>query len=54
MMHNLKNFSVQKRFFPFHNAILSQGHGKLQAEDLQLGVSECKDYHNVLMNTKSD
>jgi hypothetical protein len=32
---------------------LFQGHGKSQGQDLQLGVSECKVYHNVLINTKS-
>jgi hypothetical protein len=26
---------------------------KSQAQDLQLGVVECKVYHNVLLNTKS-
>jgi hypothetical protein len=49
---NLDNSSVQKLFFPLHDAILFQGHGKSQAQDLQLGVVECKVYHNVLMNTK--
>jgi hypothetical protein len=38
--------------FPLHDAILFQGHGKSQAQDLQLGVLECKVYHSVLMNTK--
>jgi hypothetical protein len=36
-----------------HDAILFQGHGKSQAQDLQLGVLKCKVYHNVLLNTKS-
>jgi hypothetical protein len=35
------------------DAILFQGHGKSQAQDLQLGVAECKVYHEVFMNTKS-
>jgi hypothetical protein len=54
-LHNLNvnNFSVQNLFFPLHDAILFQGHGKSQAQDLQLGVVECKVYHNVLLNTKS-
>jgi hypothetical protein len=39
--------------FPLHDAILFQGHGKSQAQDLQLAVLECKVYHSVLMNTKS-
>jgi hypothetical protein len=30
-----------------------QGHGKPQAQGLRLGVLECKDYHNVLLNTNS-
>jgi hypothetical protein len=38
--------------FLLHDAILFQGHGKSQAQDLQLGVLECKVYHNVLLNTK--
>jgi hypothetical protein len=50
---NVNNLSVQNLFFPLHDAILFQGHGKSQEQDLQLGVSECKVYHDVLMNTKS-
>jgi hypothetical protein len=41
-MHNMKSLSVQKLFFPLHDAILLQGHGNSQAQDLQLGVVECK------------
>jgi hypothetical protein len=54
-MHNINEnkLSVQNLFFPLHDAILFQGHGKSQEQDLQLGVSECKVYHNVLLNTKS-
>jgi hypothetical protein len=54
-MHNVNvnDLSVQNLFFPLHDEILFQGHGKSQAQDLQLGVVECKVYHNVLMNTKS-
>jgi hypothetical protein len=39
-MHNINvnNLSVQNLFFPLHDAILFQGHGKSQAQDLQLGV----------------
>jgi hypothetical protein len=53
-MHNINvnNLGVQNLFFPLHDAMLYQGHGKSQAQDLQLGVVECKVYHNVLMNTK--
>jgi hypothetical protein len=50
IVHNL---SIQNLFFPLHDAILFQGHGKSQAQDVQLGVLECKVYHNVLLNTKS-
>jgi hypothetical protein len=54
-MHNINvnNLSVQNLFFPLHDEILFQGHGKSQAQDLQLGVLECKVYHNILLNTKS-
>jgi hypothetical protein len=54
-MHNINvnNLSVQNLFFLLHDAILFQGHGKSQAQDLQLEVVECKVYHNVLLNTKS-
>jgi hypothetical protein len=52
-MHNINNLSVQNLFFSLHDAILFQGHGKSQAQDLQLRVVECKIHHNVLMNTKS-
>jgi hypothetical protein len=36
-MHNvnLNNLSVQNLFFTLHDAILFQGHGKSQAQDLQ-------------------
>jgi hypothetical protein len=37
-----------------HDAILFQGHGMSQAQDLQLGVLEYKVYHNVLLTTKSE
>jgi hypothetical protein len=54
-MHNINNLSVQSLSFPLNDAdsILFQGNGNFQAQDLQLGVVECKDYHNVLKNTKS-
>jgi hypothetical protein len=52
-MHNLNNLRVQNLFFPLHDATLFQGHGNSQAQDLKLGVVECKVYHNVLLNTKS-
>jgi hypothetical protein len=52
-MHNINNLSVQDLFFPVHDEILFQQHGKSLAQDLQLGVVECKVYHNILLNTKS-
>jgi hypothetical protein len=54
-MHNINAnvVSVQNLFFPLLDAILFQGHGKSQEQDLQSGVAECKVYHNILMNTKS-
>jgi hypothetical protein len=52
-MHNINNLSVQNLFFPLYDVILFQGHGKSQAQDLQSGVLDCKAYHNVLMNSKS-
>jgi hypothetical protein len=54
-MHNVNvnNLRVQNLFFPLHEAILFQGHRKSQTQDLQLGVLECKVYHNVLLNTIS-
>jgi hypothetical protein len=50
---NVNNLSVENLFFPLNDATLFQAHGKSQAQDLQLGVLECKVYHNVLMKTKS-
>jgi hypothetical protein len=50
---NVNNLRFQNLSFPLYDAILFQGHGKSPAQDLQLGVLECKFYHNVLMNTKS-
>jgi hypothetical protein len=54
-MHSIDvyNVSVQNLFFPVHDAILFQGHGKVQAKDLQLGVLKCKVYHHALTNTKT-
>jgi hypothetical protein len=54
-MHNINvnNLSVENLFFPLHDTILFQGHGKSQAQDLRLRVVECKFYYNVLLNTKS-
>jgi hypothetical protein len=48
-MHNINvnNLIVQNLFFPLHDATLFQVYGKFQAQDLQLGVVECKVYHNV-------
>jgi trimethylamine:corrinoid methyltransferase-like protein len=37
-MHNVNSLSVQNLFFPLHDAILFQGHGKSQAQELQSGV----------------
>jgi hypothetical protein len=50
---NVNNLFVQNLFFALHDATLFQGHGKSEAQDLQLGVVERKVYHNVFMNTKS-
>jgi hypothetical protein len=50
---NINNFRVQNLFFPLHDAILFKGHGKCQAQDLQLTAVECKVYHNDFLNTKS-
>jgi hypothetical protein len=54
-MHNINviNLSVENLFFLLNDETLFQGHGNSQAQDLQLGVVECKVYHNVFMNTKS-
>jgi hypothetical protein len=43
-MHNINvnNSSFQNLFFPLHDATLFQGHGKSQAQDLQLGVLDAK------------
>jgi hypothetical protein len=50
---NVSNLIIQTLFFPLHDAILFQGHGKSQAQDLQLVALECKVHHHVLLNTKS-
>jgi hypothetical protein len=54
-MHNINvnNLMAQNLFFHLHDVTLFQGHGKSQAQDLQLGVLECKVYHYILVNTKS-
>jgi hypothetical protein len=50
---NVHKLIVQNLFFPLHDAILFQGYGKFQAQDLQLAVLECKVHHNALMNIQS-
>jgi hypothetical protein len=54
-MHNINVniLSIQNLFFPLDDTILFQGHGKSQAQDLQLGVLECKNFLTVFLNTKS-
>jgi hypothetical protein len=53
-MHSVKvnNLSTKNLFYSLHDTILFQAHGKSQAQDLQLGVLECKVYHNVLLKTQ--
>jgi hypothetical protein len=50
---NVNNLSVQNLFFPLHDAILFQGHGKSQEQDSQLGIMEFKVYNNALIHTCS-
>jgi hypothetical protein len=50
---NVNNLSVQNLFFPLHDEILFQGHGKSQEQYLQSGIVEYKVYHNFLLNTRS-
>ena len=52
-MQSMCNTSVQNFLYPMYDAILFQGHGKFQNNDLQLGVLGCKAYNNVLMDSKS-
>jgi hypothetical protein len=49
----ITHLSVQNLFSILHDAIIFQGNGKFQAQDMQLGALECKVYQSVLMNTKS-
>jgi hypothetical protein len=46
-MHSVNNLSVQNLFFPLHDAIFFQGHGKYEAQELKLGVLECMAYHDA-------
>jgi hypothetical protein len=50
---NVNKLCVKNVFFPLHDAILFEGHGNSQAQDLQLGVLEYKLDHNFFMKTKS-
>jgi hypothetical protein len=54
-MHKVivNKISVQNLFFLLHDVTLFQGHGKYQAQNLQLGVLECKVYHDVVLNANS-
>jgi hypothetical protein len=51
-IYDVNNLSFQNFFFPLHDKILFLGHGNSQAQDLQLGLFECKVYHNVLLSSK--
>jgi hypothetical protein len=53
-MHNINvnNLSAQNHHFLLHDEILFLGHGKSQAQDLRLGVLECKVYHYVSIYSK--
>jgi hypothetical protein len=39
---SINKLSFQNLFFPLHDAILFQGHGKSQAQDLQLRIVETR------------
>ena len=52
-VQSMWNSSVQDFLFPLYDVILFQGHGKFQNNHLRLGVLECKAYHYILMNSKS-
>ena len=52
-MQCMCNSTVQNFIFSLYDAILSQGHGNFQNNDLQLGVLECKAYNSVSMDSKS-
>jgi hypothetical protein len=52
-MHSVNNLRFKNLFFPLHDAILFQGNRKYQTQDLKLRLLECKVYHYVLLNTKS-
>jgi hypothetical protein len=52
-INSVNNSSNQNLFFPLHDTVLFQGHGKIQAYYLQSRVLECKVYDNVLLNFKS-
>ena len=47
------SFKCSNFFFPLHYAIIFQGHGKFNDENLQLGIVMCKSYQNTMMDSKS-
>ena len=50
---NKCNLIVQGALFPLHDVVYFKGHAGFNDEKLQLGVLECKVYHNVLMKSNS-
>jgi hypothetical protein len=52
-MHKFNNLIIKIPFFLLRDTVLFHRLGISQSQDLQIGVLECKVYHNVLMNTKS-
>jgi Zn-dependent M16 (insulinase) family peptidase len=51
-MHNVNYLSAKNVFSPLHDEIQNQGYGKIQAQDLKLGVLEYMVYQNPFINTK--
>ena len=53
-LQGTSDLSVQGFVFPLHNLIPINGQRRLDVKVLQLGTSEYKMYHSVLMNSKTD
>jgi hypothetical protein len=52
-MHNVNYLNIQNLFFPLRDKFYSKYMESLKHKILKLRVLECKVYHHVLLNTKS-
>jgi hypothetical protein len=45
--------TMKELFFPLHYSIIFKGQGTFKAIDLQSGITECRMYHNAILESDS-